>query len=101
MSDQKPDLGRRRLLGRLVLALGGIVALPFGARAATTLPGQGGDGLRVSDLARRRKAHLPEGGTYDYETQEMKGYKLHMAGSTTRSDEDAGGSTTFWDGERQ
>jgi hypothetical protein len=99
MSDQKPDLGRRRLLGRLALAMGGTVALPFAARAAT-LPG-GGDGLRVSDLARRRKAHLPEGGTYDYETQEMKGYKLHVAGSTTRSDEDAGGSTTFWDGERQ
>jgi hypothetical protein len=39
-------------------------------------------------------------GHYDHATQQMVGYTLNVAGSSTRSDEDAGGSTTFWDGEK-
>jgi hypothetical protein len=58
------------------------------------------DGVRIMDLARRRRAYLPEGGTYDHERQERRGYTINVAGSSTRSDEDAGGSTTFWDGEK-
>ena len=61
---------------------------------------QSKQGLRIKDLARKRKAYLPEGGHYDHATQQMVGYTLNVAGSSTRSDEDAGGSTTFWDGER-
>jgi hypothetical protein len=89
---------RRRLLARLGAIGLGLIAVPFartGADAAR--PG----GLTAADLARKRKSYLPEGGTYDHATQQMKGYEVNVAGTSTGKDEDqCCQSTTFWDGER-
>lgn len=55
-------------------------------------------GLTIDDLARDRKAYVPQG-EYDHSTQQLGHWKGPYNSSTTASDEDAGGSTTFWDGE--
>jgi hypothetical protein len=57
--------------------------------------------LVPNKLARPRTAQLPKGGTYDHESQQMKGYDIKIADTGTATDEDQGQSTTFWDGEKQ
>jgi len=57
--------------------------------------------IMLKDLARPRQTVLPTEGQYDHELQQMRGANWGPLSSTTQSDEDSGGSTTFWDGERQ
>lgn len=57
--------------------------------------------ITLENLARPRTSFLPTEGEYDHESQQMKGANWGPLASTTKQDEDAGGSTTFWDGERQ
>jgi len=54
--------------------------------------------VTVTDLARSCGSYLPQG-NYDHTLQQLT--KVPGAPQTTSvKDEDSGGSTTFWDGER-
>ena len=55
--------------------------------------------LSLEDLARERVSYTPDA-TYDHELQQLIGAN-GVEAATSNKDEDAGGSTTFWDGERQ
>ncbi len=94
-SVQKPE--RRAFLrqaGDLLLGLAALVPLGRLSSARAEEPRR----LKIDDLARSRQPHLPTG-DYDHHAQQlanMKGPSL----TTSSGDEDAGGSTTYWDGEK-
>lgn len=92
---------RRSLVGWLGTLVGGAVLLPLGRRPARANMALRQSTLLPDDLARPRTSQLPTGGTYDHESQQMKGYDIEIADTGTATDEDQGGSTTFWDGEKQ
>lgn len=105
MSDHGSTIARRRVLGGLAVVGAGLAALVLAGRKAhaalstTTKPGDAG--VTVGDLARPRASRLPRGGTYDHTTQEMKDYRIDVAGTSTGGGEDdCCQSTTFWDGEK-
>ncbi len=100
-------LARRRVLGRLGLAVLGLAVLPIARKANAALgpgidsPKDGQGPLGITDLTRPRTAKLPKGGVYDHETQQMTDYEINVAGTSTGGGEDnCCQSTTFWDGER-
>jgi len=82
---------RRALVGWLGTLAGGAVLLSVDGRSKGPIV--------PSNLARPRTAQLPKGGTYDHESQQMKGYDIKIADTGTATDEDQEQSTTYWDGE--
>ncbi len=57
--------------------------------------------ITLKELARPRNPYLPTEGKYDHEYQQRVDANWLPNSSDTSSDEDAGGSTTYWDGESQ
>lgn len=92
---------RRALVGWLGTLVGSAVLLPLGRRTARAHTALRQGTVLPEDLARPRTSQLPTGGTYDHESQQMKGYDTKIADTGTATDEDQGSSTTFWDGEKK
>ncbi|MBW1888419.1 MAG: hypothetical protein JRI52_08740 [Deltaproteobacteria bacterium] len=91
-------VGRRGFFKKAGLWALGLVTLPLFNRAkdAQAVSSR----LTITDLARNRRSIYPEG-KYDHGLQQLTNrHGRPIAGNTnTGGDEDAGGSTTFWDGE--
>lgn len=102
MSMKRREIPRRGLFRAFGLLTATAAILPFLGRvsgAVGVAPEK--QDVRVRDLARRREAILPRGGTYDHESQQMRDYEIKLADTGTDTDEDQEQSTTFWDGESQ